>query len=250
MKTKVIEVNVQDQPVKDIPIHQNGECSLDELLKIVLSFEEQTLKAKRRIADCLASEVEAMSGMVEEAVSLAREQKKQLVDISSTNARFIEESKKHHDRVEGHFKVAEHNDEQVRARLDALLLRVETVNAENIERNVVDSILIELLGAYQEALNASTRQGEGTGNEAMDGTLAKFSDLFLSQGVELIRPAHGDAFDPKQHKALSVVQTKDKQSHQTIAQAHFVGLRRESRVIRPAIVEVSVFEEESTIQRS
>lgn len=75
-------------------------------------------------------------------------------------------------------------------------------------------------------------------------TLQMFLDLLKNQGISQIDPK-GQAFDPKQHEAISMQETNDVEPNQVVAVVQ-KGYMLQSRLLRPARVVVSKASEDKS----
>lgn len=111
---------------------------------------------------------------------------------------------------------------------------------EFISRRVADP----LLAGYATALGNLWRQDDSLTDEQRQPLNAIADDMvrFLDAlGINLIRPASGDKFDPHRHQPLRTLDTDDPTLHGGVAATFHPGLRRSQRVIQPARVSVFTF---------
>ena len=115
-------------------------------------------------------------------------------------------------------------------------------DVENAHKYAVEKFVKDLL-AVLDSMDRALELAETT--ESFDASMLEgtqlthklFLDIAARHGVELINPV-GEAFDPQEHQAMSIVETADHDPN-TVMAVMQKGYKLEGRVIRAAMVMVT-----------
>ena len=123
------------------------------------------------------------------------------------------------------------------------LRRRQSRDLENAHKHALDKFVAELLPIYDSmALGANAASGEEASLEnvrdGLDMTMKMFLSSIAKFGLEEVRPAEGDAFDPDLHQAMAMQAIDGLESNHIITVAQ-MGFQFNGRLLRPAMVVVS-----------
>jgi molecular chaperone GrpE (heat shock protein) len=123
---------------------------------------------------------------------------------------------------------------------------IDRLHEENLEyrrglrRIVLEPVVADLIRLHDALMNEADRSASEDGSKDHSVLLSSFADeveLILDRcGIECYRAQLGEAFSPREHRAVSVVSTDDPQRHHTVAEAVAAGFRdlETGKVRRPA----------------
>lgn len=117
----------------------------------------------------------------------------------------------------------------------------ERRDAENYGGSRLARDLLPVHDALTRALDAATEEQRAAASALIEGvelTLRELSNVFGKHGVTVIRPEHGDKFDPTWHEAMFEAAVPGTKSGEII-QVMDNGFRLHDRLLRPAKVGVS-----------
>ena len=101
--------------------------------------------------------------------------------------------------------------------------------------------MLPVYDSLSRALDHATDEQKAVSGPLLDGvslTLRELQNVFAKHGIEIIRPAAGDAFDPKDHQAMFEAPLPGTKAG-TIVEVMGAGFRLHDRLLRPAQVGVS-----------
>ena len=133
----------------------------------------------------------------------------------------------------------EHHDAWLRARAETDNIRKRAqIDIANAHKYAIENFTTELL-AVKDSLETALAVENASIENLRDGvelTLKQLSSVFSKFHIDEINPI-GDKFDPHQHQAISVIESKE--APNTVIQVLQKGYQLNDRVIRPALVIVS-----------
>ncbi|RMD85564.1 MAG: nucleotide exchange factor GrpE [Candidatus Dadabacteria bacterium] len=124
------------------------------------------------------------------------------------------------------------------AELQNVLKRHERDRAERA-RYAVEPLARDLLPVVDDLERALAHAGEGSRSvaEGVELVLKSLLGVLERHGIERIH-ALGAQFDPKEHEAVQMVETADREPN-TVIEEHRPGYRMHDRLLRPAMVAVA-----------
>ena len=143
--------------------------------------------------------------------------------------------------------------QKVKAERDTLLDRLARAQAEfeNARRRAskeqqdyrdyatMDAIktLLPAMDSFQRALQLQVQSEPGDFRGGVELIYKQLQDALAKLGVNPI-PAKGEAFDPRFHEAIEMVETEDAPDHEVIEELQR-GYKFRERLLRPAMVKVA-----------
>lgn len=180
------------------------------------------------------SPVQAEPGKLETAPEAAAEAQPAELQLAETLSNLEEMLKKAEQAA------LQHHDAWLRARAEADNIRKRAqVDIANAHKYAIENFSTELL-AVKDSLETSLTVENASVEQLKNGvelTLKLLSQVFEKFNISEINPAAGEKFDPRQHQAMTTVESSAPSN--TVVHVMQKGYRLNDRVIRPALVTVS-----------